>query len=88
MLSRIGSLQYCLERFEKDQEQILERRQRAYRRQECIATSLPDAEVTADAAKADSEDLQKDGEEIITQPEIVTAPAEAAKDVSETAPPS
>ncbi|PIL22510.1 hypothetical protein GSI_15199 [Ganoderma sinense ZZ0214-1] len=75
------SLQYRLERFELEQQEIRERRERAYRRQECIATSLPDAEVTADPAN-------KVSEEIITEPEIVTAPAEGAKGLLENAPPS
>ncbi|KAM5533466.1 hypothetical protein V8D89_012904 [Ganoderma adspersum] len=81
------SLQYRLDRFERPQKEILERRQRAYRRQECIASSLPDAEVTADVAKAITEESQKDVEELAEQLQIVAAPVEGAKD-AETAPPA
>lgn len=81
-----GSLQYRLDRFEKPQKEILERRQRAYRRQECIASSLPDAEVTEDVARAISEGSQKDLEELGTPPQTVVAPAEGANHV-EVAPP-
>ena len=58
-----GSIKYKLERFDEPQKSIRERRQRAYKRQECIGASLPgadqpdlDPEAQAEAAKASFEE--------------------------------
>ncbi|KAI1789645.1 Pet127-domain-containing protein [Ganoderma leucocontextum] len=81
------SIQYRLERFDRPQRDIIARRQRAYRRQEAMESSLPDAELTTDVAKATVEDSDKDDQELTAQPEIVTAPVEGGND-AQTAPPA
>ena len=68
-----GSIQYHLARFDRPQSEIIARRQRAYRRQELIAASQPDAEDTVDVAKAIAEDLRQDAQELAAQPETVDA---------------
>ena len=62
-----GSIQYHLARLDQPQSEIIARRQRAYRRQEMIAASLPDAEDSADVARAMAEDLRQDAQELAAQ---------------------